>query len=61
MIAKLNAAIKAALADPEIAHKLIDVGAVPAPSTPEELAAFLKSELARWGKVVRDNNIKPEG
>jgi len=61
VIAKLNAAIVAALNDPEVARKLIDVGAVPATSTPAELAEFLKSELARWGKVVRDNNIKPEG
>ena len=61
VIAKLNAAIVAALNDPEVARKLIDVGAVPATSTPAELAEFLKSELARWGKVVRDNNIQPEG
>ena len=29
-------------------------------STPEELGAVMKSDLAKWGKVIRDNNIKPE-
>jgi len=61
VIAKLNAAIGVALADPELARKLIDVGAVPAAGTPAELGDFLKSELERWGKVVREHNIKPEG
>ena len=61
VIAKINAAVAAALNDPEVSRKLIDSGAVPATGTPGELAAFLKSELARWGKVIREKNIKPEG
>ena len=61
VIAKLNAAIATALADPELARRLNDVGAVPAAGTPGELADFLKSELDRWGKVIREHNIKPEG
>ena len=58
VIAKLNAAVNAVLKDPEIAKKLIDAGADPAAGTPEELAVFLKSELERWGKVVKEKNIK---
>ena len=58
VIAKLNAAVNAALKDPEIASKLIDAGADPAAGTPEQLAEFLKSELERWGKVVKEKNIK---
>jgi tripartite-type tricarboxylate transporter receptor subunit TctC len=61
VIAKINAAVGAALNDPEVARKLIDSGAVPATGTPGELADFLKSELARWGKVIKEKNIKPEG
>ena len=58
VIAKLNAAVNAALKDPEIAKKLIEAGADPAAGTPEQLAEFLKSELERWGKVVKEKNIK---
>ena len=58
VIARLNAAVNAVLKDPETARKLIDAGADPAAGTPEELAAFLKSELERWGKVVKEKNIK---
>jgi len=58
VIARLNAAVNAVLKDPETARKLIEAGADPAAGTPEQLAEFLKSELERWGKVVREKNIK---
>jgi tripartite-type tricarboxylate transporter receptor subunit TctC len=58
VIAKLNAAVTAALNDPELNRKLVEAGADPAPGTPAQLADFLKSELERWGKVVREKNIK---
>jgi tripartite-type tricarboxylate transporter receptor subunit TctC len=61
VVAKLNAAVGAAINDREVKAKLIDVGAIPATGTADELAAFLKSEIARWGKVIREKNIKPEG
>ena len=58
VIAKLNAAVNTALKDPEISKKLIEAGADPAPGTPEQLAEHLRSELERWGKVIKDKNIK---
>jgi tripartite-type tricarboxylate transporter receptor subunit TctC len=60
VIAKLNAAIKTALADPEINKKLVESGAIPAPTTPEEMGAMLKSEFDRWGKIVREKGIKEQ-
>jgi len=57
-IAKLNAAFSQAINDPAIKQKLIDSGAVPAPDSPEHFGKTLKDELEKWGKVVRDNNIK---
>ncbi len=57
IIAKLNAAMRAALVDPVMKEKLVKVGAVPAPSTPEEFTSFLREELARWAKVIRENGI----
>ena len=59
VIAKLNAAVNAALNDGELNKKLVEAGADPAPGTPAQLAEFLKSELERWGKVIKDKNIKP--
>ena len=60
VIAKLNGAVATALRDPDIHERLVKSGATPAPSTPEELSTLLKSELARWGQVIRENGIKPE-
>jgi len=58
VIAKLNTAMRAALDDPVIKQKLLKVGAVPSPSTPEEFATFVRAELARWGKVIREKGIQ---
>jgi tripartite-type tricarboxylate transporter receptor subunit TctC len=60
VIAKLNAAVNAVLKDPETAKKLIDAGAVPAAGTSAQLGELLASELERWGKVIKEKNIKPE-
>jgi hypothetical protein len=38
----------------------VQSGAVPAPTSSTEFAAMLASELARWGRVVREKNIKEE-
>jgi tripartite-type tricarboxylate transporter receptor subunit TctC len=58
VIAKLNAAFKTALTDPVIGKKLLAAGAVPAPTSPEEMGEILKSELARWGKIIKERGIK---
>ncbi len=58
IIMKLNAAVARALADPEIARKLVESGAIPTPTTPETFGAMLKDELARWGRVVREKGLK---
>ena len=48
------------LAFPSVKRRFEDVGAVPKGSTPAELAAFLKSEIDKWGPVIRDARIKVE-
>ena len=58
VIAKLNSAFTAALKDPEVGKKLLAAGAVPAPTTPEELGEILKSDLARWGTIIKGRGIK---
>ncbi len=48
------------LAYPAVQHRLEELAIVPMPSTPAELARFIKSEMEKWGPVIRDANIKPE-
>jgi tripartite-type tricarboxylate transporter receptor subunit TctC len=58
VIAKLNADTNAALAYPQVKSRFEDLGAVPKGSTPAELAAFLQSEIAKWGPVITEARIK---
>ena len=56
----LNKAIFDTLKQPETAQRMLSDGAVPAPGTPEELSAYLKVEIAKWGRVVKLANVNPE-
>ena len=60
VIVTVNAAIKKALADPELQKSLLSRGARATPSAPEELAAHVASELPRWGAVVKASGAKSE-
>jgi tripartite-type tricarboxylate transporter receptor subunit TctC len=58
IVQKLNAAVLVALRDPEVRAKLAAQGAEPLGSTPEDYAAYLRGEIARWGKVAADSGAK---
>jgi tripartite-type tricarboxylate transporter receptor subunit TctC len=60
VIARLNAAFNTALADPDVRAKLIQSGVAPSPSSPEAFAKYLRDEIARWGRLIRDKGIKAE-
>jgi tripartite-type tricarboxylate transporter receptor subunit TctC len=60
VIAKINADTNSALAHPSVKPRFEDLGAVPKGSTSAELAAFLQSEIDKWGPVIRDAQIKIE-
>ncbi|QOL49041.1 Bug family tripartite tricarboxylate transporter substrate binding protein [Massilia litorea] len=53
VIAKLNASILKALADPEVKKKLAEQGAEPHGEKPEQFAEFIRSETAKWGQTVK--------
>ena len=55
---KLHAEAGKALNDPEVRRRLILAGVDPAPSTPEQLAARIKGELEKWGKVIKAAGIR---
>jgi tripartite-type tricarboxylate transporter receptor subunit TctC len=44
----------------ELRDQLVAQGAEPVGSTPEQYAAFLKSETAKWARVIKDANIRPD-
>jgi tripartite-type tricarboxylate transporter receptor subunit TctC len=58
VVAKLNKAVDDALNDPDVHDKLVKTGATPIGGTPDALAAFMKSEYEKWGKVVKERGIK---
>ena len=57
---RLHSEVVKILRSPEIKERLLGMGAEPVGSTQEQFAAFIKSEVAKWGKVIRDANIKAE-
>jgi len=60
IVAKLRAEVVRALSIPELRAKLVQQGADPVGSTPEEFAAYLRSETAKWAKVVKASAAKAE-
>lgn len=59
-IDRVNQAVRRTLTTESVRTRLLASGAEPAPSTPNELATLLKNDSAKWAKVVRANNIKPD-
>jgi tripartite-type tricarboxylate transporter receptor subunit TctC len=63
IVDKLNSALQEIMADPAVVKSWADTGVVPYPKdqrSPAAARALLKSEIARWGQVVRDNNIQAQ-
>lgn len=61
VVAKLNAAIREVVASNELRQKMINLGFEPdAMKSPAEAAQFVRSEMNKWGKVVKERNIKVE-
>ena len=60
VIARLHENIVRILAVPETRARLADQGFEPVGSSPEEFGAYIKSEIAKWGKVIGDAGIRPE-
>jgi tripartite-type tricarboxylate transporter receptor subunit TctC len=60
IVVKLNADFTRALRSPDVNERLNSMAAEPAPSTPEQFAAFIRSETDKWAKVVKATNMKAE-
>ena len=63
IVAKLNAAVVAALADPQIRARFADLGQEifpRAPQTPEALGALHRAEVQKWWPIIKAAGIKQE-
>jgi len=60
IVSTLHGQIVKILSAREMKDKLIAQGFEPVGGTPEEFGAYIKSEIAKWGKVIRTAGIKPE-
>jgi tripartite-type tricarboxylate transporter receptor subunit TctC len=60
IVARLNAAVVEALQQPEVQKRLADIHADVIANSPEQAAAFIREEKARWGKVIRAAGIKAD-
>ena len=57
---KLNADLVKALQAPDVSQRLRESGMEVEPSTPEALGVFLKTEVPKWAKAVKDSGARPE-
>jgi tripartite-type tricarboxylate transporter receptor subunit TctC len=60
IIRRMNAEVVKALRTPEVDQRLEELGAVPAPTSPEEFASILKRDGQVWGKLIREKNIRAD-
>ncbi|MBB3282268.1 tripartite tricarboxylate transporter substrate binding protein [Mitsuaria sp. BK037] len=60
IVAKLNAEVQKIVAQPDVKAKMESLGLEYAPNTPAQFTEFQKAEQARWAKVIKDGNVKPD-
>ncbi len=60
IVDKLNKEINAALADPKLKARLVDLGGTTLAGSPADFGKLIADETEKWGKVIRAANIKPE-
>jgi len=57
---KLQSAVQRIVARPDVAKRLQELGSEPSDMSRQQMAEWMQTETARWGKVVKDNNIKAD-
>ena len=60
IIKRLQSEIARIVALPDVVEKLTALGLVPVADTPEEFGTYLRSEIVRWGDIIRRSNLKIE-
>jgi tripartite-type tricarboxylate transporter receptor subunit TctC len=60
IVDKINAEVRRIFELPEVKARLVEIGAVPSPMTPDEFSAFIKAERDKWQEVVKTSGAKIE-
>jgi tripartite-type tricarboxylate transporter receptor subunit TctC len=60
IVVRLNSEVAKVLAMPDVKNFLFNQGLDPAPGTPEKFGAYIKSEIAKWAKVVKDSGARAD-
>jgi len=60
IVARLRTGIARIIMLPDVKERLLALGFEPVGSTPDELAAYIKVELAKWSKIIREASIRPD-
>ena len=60
IVDKLNAEVVRILASPDVQEKLRGLGAEPSPTTSDEMAAIMKKDAERWGKIIKSTGMKAD-
>lgn len=60
VVQQLNKAVRDAITNPDVSAKLMQGGADPKSSTPQELAALLKADTDKWAALIKSRNIKAD-
>lgn len=58
IIKRLSGEVVTALASPALRQRLLDLGAEPLGSSPDEFSAFVEGEYEKWGRVIRETGIR---
>jgi tripartite-type tricarboxylate transporter receptor subunit TctC len=61
IVARLNSELVKVMHSADVKERLANQGTEPLTSTPEEFAAYIRQEIAKWGDVIRKANLKAEG
>jgi tripartite-type tricarboxylate transporter receptor subunit TctC len=60
IVARLQAEVTKILHSQEVKQRMAALGAEPVGNTPDEFGAFIKAEMARWGKIIKEKGIRSE-
>jgi tripartite-type tricarboxylate transporter receptor subunit TctC len=61
IVRQINEVIVAAMGTPEFRDHLATLGAEPKPQTPEEFGRYINADVAKWSKLVKDNDVQLPG
>ena len=58
LVARINADVVAVLGAADLKERLVSLGAEPQPMTPDEFGRFVRGDIAKWAKVVKESGAR---